>query len=141
MTGEEAQRLRVGPDTIRRFLRYKNLDGARIGGEWRIPAEASRQVYVPAGAILQEQACYGRGETAPFQPGVGRANVAVLVVDPKRWTNSCQALSGFNRRLGRSGQQKLRILGARDSSANRRGVQRIWRDSNTTAYTDLWDKL
>jgi excisionase family DNA binding protein len=56
LTAEEAaQRLRVSPDTIRRFLRDKKLDGARVGGQWRIPVEALQQVYAPTGEILEEK--------------------------------------------------------------------------------------
>jgi excisionase family DNA binding protein len=44
---EAAQQLRVSPDTIRRFLRDKRLRGVRVGGQWRVPAEAIQEAQSP----------------------------------------------------------------------------------------------
>jgi excisionase family DNA binding protein len=42
---EAAQKLRVSPDTIRRFLRDKKVHGVRVGGQWRIPTNALQAVF------------------------------------------------------------------------------------------------
>lgn len=52
---EAAQQLRVSPDTIRRLLRDQKMNGVRVGGQWRVPAQALRAAYLPLGAILNEQ--------------------------------------------------------------------------------------
>ena len=52
---EAAQQLRVSPDSIRRFLRDKKLRGVRVGGQWRIPADALHEVHSPIEEILDEQ--------------------------------------------------------------------------------------
>lgn len=52
---EAAKHLRVSPDTIRRFLRDNKLRGMRVGGQWRIPAQALREAHSPLGEVLEEQ--------------------------------------------------------------------------------------
>ena len=52
---EAAQELRVSPDTIRRLLRDHKMIGVRVGGQWRLPAEALHSARFPIGAILNEQ--------------------------------------------------------------------------------------
>lgn len=52
---EAAQQLRVSPDTIRRLLRDQKMKGVRVGGQWRVPAQAVRTVYLPIGWFLNEQ--------------------------------------------------------------------------------------
>lgn len=51
---EAAQHLRVSPDSVRRFLRDKKLRGVRVGGQWRIPTDALRELrYSPLEETLQ----------------------------------------------------------------------------------------
>lgn len=48
---EAAVALRLHPDTVRRHLRNGTIAGVRIGGVWRVPAEATR---VPPARLLPE---------------------------------------------------------------------------------------
>jgi excisionase family DNA binding protein len=59
---EAAHKLRVSPDTIRRFLRDKKLRGMRVGGQWRIPAPAIRAFYSPFefGETVEAEAFFDR---------------------------------------------------------------------------------
>jgi excisionase family DNA binding protein len=74
---EAAQKLRVSPDTIRRFLRNKKLLGMRVGGQWRIPLEAIQAVFGPFefGETVEGEAFFDRHPN--FYPAFERLTALV----------------------------------------------------------------